>query len=225
VADLADRGRTFVDGFGDLVIVQIEHLAPELAIAAANLARDIGDRRPETDLIMVGVVHHIADDQVARTLVERYKQRLPTGSFLVLTHFVTGTEEARKMEEIFLGGDLKSGKFRTTEQIEAYFSGLELADPGVVFDPLWRPDEPVPSDMDDVFKVGVVGVAQVSDLSAGDQGAVDASAIGFVLKVRTARRRRRCCRRRASYRSWRRRSCSAMSPRWRSATRSPRRCR
>jgi O-methyltransferase involved in polyketide biosynthesis len=114
-------------------------------------------------LIMAGVVHHIADDQVARTLVERYRQRLSAGSYLVLTHFVTGTEEARKMEEIFLGGDLKSGKFRTREQIEAYLTGLELLEPGVVFDPLWRPDEPVPSNMDDVFKVGVAAVAKVPD--------------------------------------------------------------
>jgi O-methyltransferase involved in polyketide biosynthesis len=114
-------------------------------------------------LIVAGVVHHIGDDQVAQTLVERYKQRLPAGSYLVLTHFVSGTEEARKMEEIFLGGDLKSGKFRTKEQIDAYFTGLELVEPGVVFDPRWRPDQPVPSDMDDVFKIGVVGVARVPD--------------------------------------------------------------
>jgi O-methyltransferase involved in polyketide biosynthesis len=112
-------------------------------------------------MIMAGIVHHFADDRVAETLVEQYKTRLPAGSYLVLTHFVTGTEEARKMEEIFMGGDLKSGKFRPIEQIKGYFSGLELVPPGVVFDPLWRPDEPAPGEMDDVFKVGVVGVARV----------------------------------------------------------------
>jgi O-methyltransferase involved in polyketide biosynthesis len=112
-------------------------------------------------MIMAGIVHHFADDRMAETLVARYRERMPAGSYLVLTHFVTGTEEARKMEEIFMGGDLRSGRFRPREQIEGYFAGLDLVEPGVVFDPLWRPDEPVPSDMDDVFRVGVVGVARV----------------------------------------------------------------
>jgi O-methyltransferase involved in polyketide biosynthesis len=112
-------------------------------------------------MIMGGIVHHMADDQVARTLVEQYKARLPAGSYLILTHFVTGTEEARKMEEIFMGGDLRSGKFRAKDEIAAYFDGLELVEPGVVFDPLWRPDEPLPDELDDVFKIGVVGVAKV----------------------------------------------------------------
>lgn len=75
---------------------------------------------------------------------------------------VPGARASAQAHRAFLGrADLKSGKFRPIEQIEGYFSGLELVPPGVVFDPLWHPDEPVPAEMDEVFKVGVVGVARV----------------------------------------------------------------
>ncbi|MET8179316.1 SAM-dependent methyltransferase [Streptomyces sp. NPDC005336] len=37
---------------------------------------------------------------------------------------------------------LGTGRFRTMEEIEGYFRGLELVAPGVVPLPMWRPTPP-----------------------------------------------------------------------------------
>jgi S-adenosyl methyltransferase len=41
-----------------------------------------------------------------------------------------------------------SGRMRTRAEITAFFDGLELVDPGVVFLPDWRPDQPVGHPLD-----------------------------------------------------------------------------
>jgi S-adenosyl methyltransferase len=36
-----------------------------------------------------------------------------------------------------------SGRMRSADEIAAFFDGLDLVDPGIVFLPEWRPDGPV----------------------------------------------------------------------------------
>lgn len=93
-------------------------------------------------LMLVGVVHHLNDDEGPNALVEAYKKVLPAGSFLFLTHFCASSPDAMVLEKALLT-DLGSGRFRTLDEIAAYFDGFELVDPGVVYLPEWRPEEPV----------------------------------------------------------------------------------
>ncbi|OPC79072.1 SAM-dependent methyltransferase [Embleya scabrispora] len=93
-------------------------------------------------LMLVGVVHHLNDDEGPERIVEEYKAALPAGSFLFLTHFCASSPDALALEKALLT-DLGSGRFRTLEEIAAYFDGFESIDPGVVFLPQWRPEEPV----------------------------------------------------------------------------------
>ncbi|MGW1991534.1 SAM-dependent methyltransferase [Embleya sp. NPDC001921] len=93
-------------------------------------------------LMLVGVVHHLNDDEGPEAIVEAYKKALPPGSFLFLTHFCASSPDAVALEKALLT-DLGSGRFRTIEEISAYFDGLETVEPGVVFLPQWRPEEPV----------------------------------------------------------------------------------
>jgi SAM-dependent methyltransferase len=93
-------------------------------------------------LMLVGVVHHLNDDEGPSAIVETYKKVLPPGSFLFLTHFCASSPDAVVLEKALLT-DLGSGRFRTLAEIGSYFEGFELVDPGVVFLPQWRPEAPV----------------------------------------------------------------------------------
>jgi hypothetical protein len=110
-------------------------------------------------LMLVGVVHHLNDDEGPEQIVEAYKKALPPGSFLFLTHFCASSPDAVALEKALLT-DLGSGRFRTIEEISAYFDGLELVEPGVVFLPQWQPEEPVEEPLTVGQKLMAGGIAK-----------------------------------------------------------------
>jgi len=92
---------------------------------------------------MVAIVHHLEDDEDPAGLVRTYLDALPSGSYLFLTHFwANGSPEAKVMERMLQGAH-NTGRFRSREEITAFFDGLEPVEPGVVNLPLWRPEEEV----------------------------------------------------------------------------------
>ncbi|MBD0421850.1 SAM-dependent methyltransferase [Streptomyces sp. TRM S81-3] len=93
-------------------------------------------------LMLLGVIHHLNDDEDPAGIVRTYVDALPRGSHLFLTHFCASGPDAAELERAMLS-DLGTGRFRTLEEITAYFDGCELVSPGVTYLPQWRPDEPV----------------------------------------------------------------------------------
>ena len=58
---------------------------------------------------------------------------------MFITHFIDGGEETAEIERVMLT-DLGSGRFRSFDEVRGFFTGTELLEPGVVYNPLWRPD-------------------------------------------------------------------------------------
>jgi hypothetical protein len=54
--------------------------------------------------------------------------------------------------------------FRTLEQIESFFGGRALVEPGLVYLPLWRPDPAYPSacENDPPASAGIGAIAKIS---------------------------------------------------------------
>jgi hypothetical protein len=98
-------------------------------------------------LILNAVVHHILDEEDPRGLVRAYVDAIAPGSYVQITHFSSHSAEARALEKVFMQA-LGRGKVRSKEEIESFFADLELLPPGVVFNPEWRPDEPVQYPLD-----------------------------------------------------------------------------
>src|SRR3712207_191903 len=103
-------------------------------------------------LLQVGTLHHYAGDD-GTGLMRQYVDALPTGSFVVIAHFLDPeTEElgalARRMEQVFLHSPMRSGVFRTRAQITGFLPGLEIVPPGpdrpgeLELCDLWWPDGP-----------------------------------------------------------------------------------
>ncbi|MFI7635384.1 SAM-dependent methyltransferase [Nonomuraea sp. NPDC049400] len=114
------------------------------AILADPAVRKLIDFDQPVGVMLVGILHHLHDDEDPKGIVEAYMEAVPPGSHLFLTHFCDSSQEARDAEKKFLAL-LGTGRFRTPEEITAFFDGYELLEPGVVPLPLWRPDGPVPS--------------------------------------------------------------------------------
>ncbi len=110
-------------------------------------------------LILNAVIHHLLDEEDPYGIVARYKEVLVPGSYMQLTHFCDDTPEAKANEQV-LRESLGRGQTRSRAQIARFFAGLDLVEPGLVFLPEWRPDEPVRFPLDAGGKLMLVGVGR-----------------------------------------------------------------
>jgi len=139
--------------------IVLTHARAQLAGDAATTAVTADLRHPDTivgnpaitsfldfsrpiGLILNGVVHHLNDDEDPYGVVTKLTSALAPGSYLQLTHFSTAAPAAAALERVLMQA-IGSGRMRRAAEITAFFDGLELVEPGVVFLPEWRPDRPV----------------------------------------------------------------------------------
>jgi hypothetical protein len=93
-------------------------------------------------VMLLGIVHHIGDDDEAYTIVNRLLDAVPSGSYLVMAHSTNAITGAAMDEAVRHWNEF--GKppmtLRTPEAIARFFDRLELLEPGVVSTSRWRPD-------------------------------------------------------------------------------------
>ncbi|MFE0027930.1 SAM-dependent methyltransferase [Amycolatopsis sp. NPDC059021] len=97
--------------------------------------------------LQLGTLHHYnGPEERPAEIMREFISYLAPGSFVAVSHFLDPQDEhsqtARKMEDMFLHSPMGSGTFRTKEQIEGLFPGLEMVDPGVIRCVDWWPDGP-----------------------------------------------------------------------------------
>ncbi|OHV41548.1 MULTISPECIES: SAM-dependent methyltransferase [Pseudofrankia] len=111
-------------------------------------------------LTIFGVLHFIADTSDPHGLVRRYLDALPSGSFLALTHgsLDFDPESVQRGADVYEKRGISSWP-RPRAEIERFFDGLELVEPGLVPMHLWRPDG---TDSRDPAPAGVVGYGGVA---------------------------------------------------------------
>lgn len=136
------HGRALLAENGRTKVVTADLRDPQAVLSSPDLTALIDFTQP-TAIMLVGILHHLHDDDGPQRVVEAYMDAVPSGSYLFVTHFCASSQDARDAEKKFLAL-LGTGRFRTPEEITAYFDGLELLEPGVLPLPLWRPDGPVP---------------------------------------------------------------------------------
>ncbi len=98
-------------------------------------------------LMLLGILNHIMDTDEANTIVGRLLDALPSGSYLVMSHFTSlvDTEVVEEGMRIYNeSGGTPPVRGRSRQELIRYFDGLELLEPGLVSVSLWRPG---PSDL------------------------------------------------------------------------------
>jgi len=92
-------------------------------------------------LLLIAIMHFIPDGDDPYSLAARLLDRLPPGSYLALSH-LTGDFDPAAWEGV-AAVYRRSGvtmQVRSHADVERFFTGLDLVDPGVVSLPRWRPD-------------------------------------------------------------------------------------
>lgn len=102
--------------------------------------------RPLALMMVATLHHHSADEGLAPAeVMRRYVDALPSGSYVVFSHFVDPENEysptAQRVQAI-LTDSINRGFFRTRAEIEEMLAGLELIEPGLVSADDWWPNGP-----------------------------------------------------------------------------------
>lgn len=92
--------------------------------------------------LYISFLHCIPDADDPPGIVRRTMDRLPSGSYLAISHLVSDDPAVRSKITDFIVGATGGnwGRVRQEEDVRALFRGLELVDPGLVEVTTWRPD-------------------------------------------------------------------------------------
>jgi hypothetical protein len=147
-------------GGGTTGIVLADLRDPEAILGHPKVGELIDFSQP-VGLLLIAILHFITDEEHPARILATLREALPPGSYLALSH-VTGdfrTEAAQGVAAVY-DQATSSVTLRSHAQIEAFFDGWDLVEPGVVQVPSWRPDgkPPRPKDLSKIWIYG--GVAR-----------------------------------------------------------------
>lgn len=98
-------------------------------------------------LLLVSALHFLGPDDAPGELVEEYRDKLAPGSWLTISHItlddapIESTGEARKVADAYKNTSNPLW-VRTRDEVEEFFGGWPLVEPGLVHLTDWRSDNP-----------------------------------------------------------------------------------
>jgi SAM-dependent methyltransferase len=103
--------------------------------------RDLLDLHQPVAVLLVSVLHFVTNADDPAAAIARFRDALPTGSYLVISHLTSDSRPADIAQGLQVSRAASIARTtRTREQVEALFAGFTLVEPGLVWAPLWRPD-------------------------------------------------------------------------------------
>ncbi len=120
---------------------------PERLLQDDAVCQLLDFRRPVA-LLFCSVLHFVLDDREVARIVDTFSDAMCSGSYLVVTHAsydYLPSEVGAQVEQssVTVGTPLHA---RGRAEIARFFEAFELVDPGLVYLPQWRPEDP-----DDLF--------------------------------------------------------------------------
>ncbi|MFC0434299.1 SAM-dependent methyltransferase [Kutzneria buriramensis] len=111
------------------------------AVLDAPITRDFLDFSRPIGLLLVAVFHFVPDEQSPAEIVATYRDALPAGSYIALSH-LTADHQPEAMAGVVeaMRHSRDPMFFRPYEEVAPMFAGLDLVEPGLVSAPHWRPD-------------------------------------------------------------------------------------
>jgi hypothetical protein len=93
-------------------------------------------------VLMLAVLHFIPDTAQAVQIVAAFREQMPAGSYLAITHATAGNMSSASLAQAaqtYASSSAGSITLRSHDEIAAFFDGLQLEEPGVVPAAHWRP--------------------------------------------------------------------------------------
>ncbi|MFL6144117.1 MAG: SAM-dependent methyltransferase [Labedaea sp.] len=158
------HGRALLEENDQTHFVSADIFKPD-EIMGNELVRKYLDFSEPIALFQMGTIHHYAGETSPADIMRAYVDALPSGSYVALSHFVDpGTPElsplARRLTEVFVHSPMGTGVFRSRDEVEAMFPGLEMIEPGLTLCVDWWPDGPRIKPLDPVQNCIAGGVGR-----------------------------------------------------------------
>ncbi|WP_248959596.1 SAM-dependent methyltransferase [Sphaerisporangium perillae] len=126
-------------------VVEGDILHPAELIADPGLRQLIDTDRPMA-ILTLSALQFAPDEDDPFKRVGQLRDLLPVGSYLVIVHavFDSRPDAAKPIVDVYkrVFGRSEDAS-RKREQVAAFFDGMELVEPGLVYIRLWRPDNPL----------------------------------------------------------------------------------
>jgi hypothetical protein len=135
------HGQSVLEGNDRTAFLHADMRNPDSVLGAPELVNLIDLTQPIA-LLMVAVMHFVPDEAGVAEFMARYRDALPIGSYLTVTH-MSMTGQPQEFFDRFTAVYSKTANpvvWRSRDEIAALFGDFEPVDPGVVPLPLWRPD-------------------------------------------------------------------------------------
>jgi SAM-dependent methyltransferase len=153
------HARALLETDPSTVVVEGDAREPERFLKDPALRELIDFDRPVAVLINA-VLHVIPEDDVALNAVRTLRDAIVPGSYISISHAIsdlrpqtTAKLAALYQDKMALGA--RRANLRTKDEVAAYFEGLELVEPGLVYLGEWRPEPDVMGKA--IWAVGGVG--------------------------------------------------------------------
>jgi SAM-dependent methyltransferase len=147
IACQSSRIKLAEQGVHDRVTVIQEDLRNPDKILDHRDTRALIDFDQPVCVLMVALLHFIGDEDRPVEVIARYRDRLASGSQLVISHLACDQAPQEQQDQVnaFTAAYKNTSTrlyTRTKAELGALFAGWELEAPGVAFLQDWRPDNP-----------------------------------------------------------------------------------
>jgi S-adenosyl methyltransferase len=155
------HSRAILAGNADTAVIEADLREPQ-KILHNGPVRGLIDFAQPTGLLLSMVLHFISDAEDPWQTVASLRDALAPGSYLVVGHLTNESKPtvAQATEKVYNRSVSTNVHVRSRADIQRFFDGFDLVQPGLVYIPEWRPDSPqdVPEDPSKFW--GLVGVGR-----------------------------------------------------------------
>lgn len=135
------HSRTILAGDDRTAVLQADMRRPADILSAPEL-KSLVDLSEPVAFLLVAALHLVKPEEAPEGIVAALRDAAAPGSHLVISHL---THEAQPGKTAAIGKlydrATSPAVSRSHAEILRFFDGWELLDPGLVYVPLWRPDE------------------------------------------------------------------------------------
>jgi hypothetical protein len=157
------HGQALLANNSQTTVIQADMRDPEHILTHPDLTELIDLDQPVAVLLMSALTV-ITEDDVAMAIVKSFREAIVPGGYLTIAHAISDVcpDVTEQLSSYFQDNEIVKGSrrcnLRTRVEIEPYFAGLDLVEPGLVHLPAWRPDPGEPTVAPEaVWVVGGVG--------------------------------------------------------------------
>jgi SAM-dependent methyltransferase len=138
------HGRALLEENDGTAVIQADMRDTDAVFSHPEVERLIDFGQPVAALF-VSVMHCIPDSDDPAALVRRVAERLAPGSYLVVCQLVSEDKATRDFVTRFMDESTHGnwGRVRQAHEVERFFDGLEILEPGLVEVSTWRPDSDI----------------------------------------------------------------------------------